>query len=65
MILGVVLFLMAGIIVDPGVISVNVGSAPGIIYDRNDKSWTLPIYDQTKHIVKCIERDRARCLRGN
>lgn len=65
MIIGTILFLVATIVVDPGVISLQVGKAPGIIYDRNDESITIPIIEETKHIVECIERDRTRCLRGN
>ena len=61
----IITFLAIAIALDPAVITINVGEAPAVIYDKNDKSWTLPSYEQTKHIIKCIERSDSRCLRSN
>ena len=60
----IITFLAIAIALDPGTIIVNVGEAPAVVYDQTTKSLTVPSYEQTKYIIRCIERDRSSCLRG-
>ena len=64
MTLGIILFLMAGIMSDPGTVQLQ-WNVSAVIYDTEKKEWTVPVYEETKHIIRCVERDRVQCLRGN
>ena len=61
----IIFWIAVEIIFDPGVIVVQVGEAPAVVYDKNTKKLIIPSYEQTKHIIKCIERNDSRCLRSN
>lgn len=62
--MGIFIFIFAVIILNPGEISVQVDDKPKIIYNRETKKWTVPIYENTKHVIQCIERGRVKCLKG-
>lgn len=58
-------FLAVAAAFQPGTIKIGVENTPTVYYNIDKEEWTVPVYDQTKHIINCIERDRVRCLRGN
>ena len=57
-------FLALAMAFQPGTIKIGVQNAPTVYYNIDKEEWTVPVYDETKYIINCIERDRVRCLRG-
>ena len=57
-------FLAIAMAFQPGIIKIGVQNAPTVYYNIDKEEWTVPVYDETKYIINCIERDRVRCLRG-
>ena len=57
-------FLAIAMVFQPGTVKIGVQNTPTVYYNIDKDKWTVPVYDQTKRIINCIERDRVRCLRG-
>lgn len=53
------------VVFDPGVIKIQIQNAPAVVYDKNDGSWAIPVYEESKHFIKCIQDNNINCLKGN
>lgn len=57
-------WLVVDAVFQPGVITINVDKAPTLEYDRNEKSWAIPAYNNIKQTIQCIELNKVKCLKG-
>ena len=60
----IITFLAVAIAFDPATIKIGVQDAPTIYYNTDKDEWTLPLYNQLKKGIVCLERNDITCLRG-
>ena len=61
----IITFLALAIAFEPATIKIGVQDVPTVYYNTNKEEWTVPLYNQLKDGIICLERNDIKCLKGS